>query len=66
MHCVLPVSAYPETNHKVRICAVSVSQNRSRWPRGLRHGLFALSNAGIVGSNPTQGMLLFCVLMPCV
>jgi hypothetical protein len=29
----------------------------SQWPRGVRHELvFAHSNAGIGGSNPTQGM----------
>jgi hypothetical protein len=30
--------------------------SRSPWPRDLRHEPFDLSNAGIVGSNPTQGM----------
>jgi hypothetical protein len=30
--------------------------SRSQWPRGLRHNVFARSNAEIVGSNPTQGM----------
>jgi hypothetical protein len=38
---------------------------RSRWPRGLRHELPspARSNAGIVVSNPTQGMDV-CVCCP--
>jgi hypothetical protein len=30
------------------------SSSRSQWPRGLRHELSSF--AGIVGSNPTQGM----------
>jgi hypothetical protein len=33
---------------------------QSQWPRGLRHELS--SNAGIMGSNPTQGMDVYmCV-----
>jgi hypothetical protein len=35
----------------------------SRWPRGLRHAwtLFARSEAGIVGSNPTQRHRCLCL-----
>jgi hypothetical protein len=39
--------------------------NRSLWPRGLRHKLFAGSNTGIVGSNPACGIYV-CVRLFCV
>jgi hypothetical protein len=51
-------------------CSHCVS--RSQWPRCLRHEpLFAPSNTGIVGSNPTQGMdvcvrLFFVCVVLCV
>jgi hypothetical protein len=54
----------------VGTCAV---RGRSQWPRGLRliGTVFALSNAGIMGSNLTEGMdvcvRLFCFyVVPCV
>jgi hypothetical protein len=43
-----------------------ISTCLSQWPRGLRHALvFARSNTGIVGSNPTQVMDV-CVCLFCV
>jgi hypothetical protein len=44
-----------------------ILNGRSQWPRGLRHELFARSDTGIVGSNPTQGMdVCVCVYSVCV
>jgi hypothetical protein len=40
---------------------------RSQWPRGLKAWTFlARSNAGIVDSNPTQGMDVYCVRLFCI
>jgi hypothetical protein len=51
------------------IITLMYSLGRSQWPHGLRHKLSSLarSNAGIVGSNPTQGMdVCVCVYSVCV
>jgi hypothetical protein len=40
-------------------------ERRSQWPRVLSHELFARSNTGLVGSNPTQVMDA-CVRSFCV
>jgi hypothetical protein len=44
------------------LCGVTVTVGRSQKPRGLRHelSLLARSDAGIVGSNPTQSMDIWC------
>jgi hypothetical protein len=45
--------------------AVVLLTCRSHWPRGVSRTVFGRSDAGIVGSNPTQGMDV-CVRLFCV
>jgi hypothetical protein len=61
-----PLSRQPY-GRKVQYKCIRISHwhVNTEWPRCLRHELFARSNAGIVGSNPTRGMDV-CVLLFCV
>jgi hypothetical protein len=47
------------TSSRRSYTAPSHTKRRSQQPRGLRHEL--RSDAAIVGSNPTQGMDVWCV-----
>jgi hypothetical protein len=47
---------------RFRISVFKVVNSRSQWSHGLRHELSSLSNAAIVGSNPTQGICLYALL----
>jgi hypothetical protein len=55
-----------ESSLPLQYMHVQDAHGRSRWPRGLKAWtVFARSNTGLVGSNPTQGIdvyvRLFCV-----
>jgi hypothetical protein len=67
LHCNI---SYSYTSNSVTVIwhfniSVKANVSRSQWLRSLRHELFACSNTGIVGLNPTWGMDV-CVHLFCV